>query len=105
MYTIKIIYKEISNICIERQPLSLYKTYHFVCVILYIKLDFKQHIINIQIKLSKIIYGKFPDYRPPPNTDPLLYLSNYKRYKKIIYTRNVSNLIINMNTYFVFKNM
>ena len=38
-------------------------------------------------------------------TDPLSYLSNYKRYQKIIYTRTVSNLMINMNTYFVFKNM
>ena len=46
-----------------------------------------------------------PDYRPPPNTDPLSYLSNYKRYQKIIYTRTVSNLMINMNKYFVLKNM
>ena len=41
------------------------------------------------------------DYRPPPNTDPLWYLSNYKRYQKIIYTRTFSNLMINMNKYFV----
>ena len=27
--------------------------------------------------------GKVPDYRPPPNTDPLSYLSNYKRYQKL----------------------
>ena len=30
-----------SNICIERQPLSLCKTYNFVVVILDTKLDFK----------------------------------------------------------------
>ena len=29
--------------------------------------------------------GKVSDYRPPPNTDPLSYLRNYKRYQKIIY--------------------
>ena len=49
--------------------------------------------------------GKVPDYRPPPNTDPLSYLSNYKIYQKIIYTRTVSNLMKNKNKYFVFKNM
>ena len=38
-------------------------------------------------------------------TDPLSYLSNYKRYKKIIYTRTVSNLMINMNKYFVLTNI
>ena len=38
-------------------------------------------------------------------TDPLSYLINYKRYQKIIYTRTVSNLMINMNKYFVLKNM
>ena len=40
-----------------------------------------------------------------PITDPLSYLSNYKRYTKIIYTRTVSNLMINMNNYFVLTNM
>ena len=30
--------------------------------------------------------GKVSEYRPPPNADPLSYLSNYKRYQKIIYT-------------------
>ena len=45
--------------------------------------------------------GKVPYYRPPPNTDPLSYLSNYKRYQKIIYTRTVSNLMITMNKYFI----
>ena len=49
--------------------------------------------------------GEVPDYRPPPNTDPLSYLSNYKRYQKIIYTRTVSNLMINLNKYFVLKNI
>ena len=44
-----------SNICIEKQQLSR-KTYNFLGVILDTKLDFKQHIISIQIKLSKIIY-------------------------------------------------
>ena len=41
-----------SNIYIERQPLSLCKTYNFLGVILDTKLDFKQHIISIQIILS-----------------------------------------------------
>ena len=41
---------------IERQQLSICKTYNLLGVILDIKLDFKQHIISIQIKLSKIIY-------------------------------------------------
>ena len=41
----------------------------------------------------------------PPNTAPLSYLSNYKRYKKIIYTLTVSNLMINMNKYFVLTNI
>ena len=36
-----------------------------------------------------------------PITDPLSYLSNNKIYQKIIYTRTVSNLMINMNMYFV----
>ena len=36
-----------------------------------------------------------------PITDPLSYLSNYKSYQQIIYTRTVVNLIINMNKYFV----
>ena len=53
--------------------------------------------------MLKIDYGKVPDYRPPPNTDPLL--SNYKRYQKIIYTRIVSNFMIHMNKYFVLTNM
>ena len=54
-----------------------------------------------------IIYRlyKVYDYRPPPNTDHLSYLSNYKRYQKIIYTRTVSNVMINMNKYFVLKNI
>ena len=62
LYTAKtkiLVYKGVSltsNICIERQPLSLSKTYNFVGAILDTKLDFKQHIISIQIKLSKIIY-------------------------------------------------
>ena len=45
-----------SNIFIERQQLSICKTYNFLGIILDTKLDFKQHIISIQIKLSKIIY-------------------------------------------------
>ena len=45
-----------SNIFIERQQLSICKKYNFLSVILDTKLDFKQHIISIQIKLSKIIY-------------------------------------------------
>ena len=45
-----------SNILIERQQLSICKTYNFLGIILDTKLDFKQHIISIQIKLSKIIY-------------------------------------------------
>ena len=49
--------------------------------------------------------GKFPDYRPPPITDPLSYLSNYNIYQNIIYTRTVSNLMKNMNKYFVLKNI
>ena len=40
-----------------------------------------------------------------PYTDPLSYLSNYKRYQKIIYTRTVSNLMKNKNKYFVLKNI
>ena len=40
-----------------------------------------------------------------PITDPLSYLSNYKRYQKIIYTLTVSNLMINMKKYFVLKNI
>ena len=36
-------------------------------------------------------------YRPP--------ISNYKRYKKIIYTRTVNNLTVNMNTYYIFQNI
>ena len=49
--------------------------------------------------------GQVPDYRPLPNTNPLSYLSNYKRYQKIIYTLTVSNLMINMNKYFFFLNI
>ena len=45
-----------SNICIEIQQLSICKTYNFLCVIFDTNLDFKQHIISIQIKLSKIIF-------------------------------------------------
>ena len=45
-----------SNIFIERQQLSICKRYNLLGVILDTKLDFKQHIISIQIKLSKIIY-------------------------------------------------
>ena len=49
-----------SNIVIERQQLSIdiyiCKTYNLLGIILDTKLDFKQHIISIQIKLSKIIY-------------------------------------------------
>ena len=37
------------------------------------------------------------------DTDHLSYLSNYKIYHKII--RIVSNLMINMNKYFVLKNI
>ena len=46
-----------------------------------------------------------------PITDPLLIptpsriLVTRRDIKKIIYTRNVSNLMINMNTYFVLKNI
>ena len=40
-----------------------------------------------------------------PITDPLSYLSKYKSYQKIIYTRTVSNLMIHMNKYFVLKNI
>ena len=35
---------------------------------------------------SLISIGEVSDYRPPSNTDPLSYLSNYKIYKKMIYT-------------------
>ena len=45
--------------------------------------------------------GEIPRLPTPTNTDPLSYLSNYKRYQKIIYTRTVSNLMINMNKYFI----
>ena len=57
------------------------------------------------LHMNTHIYGKVSDYRPSPNTDPLSYLGNYKRYQKIIYTLIVSNLMINMNRYFVLKNM
>ena len=49
--------------------------------------------------------GESPRLPTPPNTDPLSYLSNYKRYQKIIYTRTVSNLMIHMNKYFVLTNI
>ena len=40
-----------------------------------------------------------------PITDPLSYLSDYKRYQKIIYKLTASNLMINKNNYYVFKKM
>ena len=58
-YSVTFPYKGVSltsNICIEIQQLSICKTYNFLGVILDTKLEFKQHIISIQIKLSTIIY-------------------------------------------------
>ena len=52
---------------------------------------------------SYSVLGESPRLPTRPNTDPLWYLSNYKRYQKIIYTRTFSNLMINMNKYFVLK--
>ena len=62
------------------------------------------YYIILRNKLYKYI-GESPRLPTPPNTDPLSYLSNYKRYQKIIYTRTVSNLMIHMNKYFVLTNI
>ena len=63
----------------------------YIYIYIYIYISIYIHIVG-----SDEIYGKVPDYQPPPNTDPLSYLSNYKIYQKIIYTRTVSNLMINI---------
>ena len=57
---------------------------------------------NIIYRLSR---GKSPITDPLLIPTPYPYLSNYKRYQKILYTRTVSNLMIHMNKYFVLTNI
>ena len=73
-------------------------------------------MFNKNQKISNLLYGFVCIYtnvvgESPPITDPLLIPTTFGisvtiiYIKKIIYTRTVSNLIINMNKYFVLKNI